>query len=202
MENSYLASLVYKQIQQDFVSLNMCDLERFFNSFRGDNRVLSFIRYYNRTVLDKERFDFGEFKHQWAIQGMTKEVIDYFDSNYDNFKKEIIEEKNLKKFFIRYCCRVRKEASFCSKLFHTFLPDEIPPLDNPIKKMFHLQNEEFINSVFVVKIGYRMFSKNHTDKIESIRALLSKPQFKYLRVNELSDLRILDMYYWLKNREK
>lgn len=201
MENSYLVSLVHQQILQDFKSLKMYELERLLNGIREDNRVISFIRYYNRTVLDKERFDFGEFKHQWAIQGMNKEVIDYFNSNYDNFKKEIIGEKNLNKFFIRYCCRVRKEASFCSKLFHTFLPDEFPPLDNPIKKLFHLQNEDFIKSVFIMKNGYRTFSKNQTEIIKSIRTLLLKPQYKYLRGNELSDFRILDMYYWLKNRE-
>ena len=44
--------------------------------------------------------------------------------------------------------------------------------------------------------------KENQDKINLIKKLLSKPEFAYLRINELSDIRILDMYYWFKeNRE-
>ena len=111
-------------------------------------------------------------------------------------------EKNIRKFFEKYCCTVRKEASFCSKLFHTILPDEFPPVDNPIKNKFHLQKEEFIKSVLIIKLGYKLFIAENPDKIKLIRKLLSKPKFAYLRINELSDIRILDMYYWFKeNRE-
>jgi len=47
-----------------------------------------------------------------------------------------------------------------------------------------------------------MFIAENPDKITLIRELLSKPKFAYLRINKLSDIRILDMYYWFKeNRE-
>ena len=32
----------------------------------------------------------------------------------------------------------------------------------------------------------------------TIKKLLSKQKYAYLRINELSDIRILDMYYWFK----
>ena len=36
-----------------------------------------------------------------------------------------------------------------------------------------------------------------------LRNILSKNKFSYLRIKELSDIRILDMHYWFKeNREK
>jgi hypothetical protein len=191
------------QIKKDFDTLNEFELEESFEKFTEDRRTLSFIEYYNRTVLDKEKINFGEFKRQWAIQGMTRQVFNFFEENFDRLRKEILIEKNINKFFENYCCTVRREASFCSKLFHTILPDEFPPLDNPIKKKFKLQNEEFLLSVLIIKLGYKKFFEENHDKIDLIRSVLSKPKFAFLRVSELSDIRILDMYYWFKeNREK
>ena len=198
-----MAVIIKNQIKKDFEYLNEFDLERFFDSFSSDKRTLSFIKYYNRTVLDKEPLDFGEFKHLWAIQGMKTETIKYFNDNLDAFKNEITEERNIKKFFLNHCCTDRKESSFCSKLFHTILPHEFPPLDNPIKKRFKLQNEDFIRSILILKLAYNLFFEENSDKIHRIRRLLNKLKFAYLRVVELSDIRILDMYYWFKeNREK
>ena len=196
------ANFVKIQIEKDFNALNEFELEQFFEKFKDDKGTLSFLEYYNKTALDKEKIDFGEFKRQWAIQGMTREVFKFFSDNFEKLKEEIKKERDIKKFFEKYCCRVRKEASFCSKLFHTILPDEFPPVDNPIKKKFHLQKEEFIKSVLIIKLGYKLFIAENPDKITLIRKLLSKPKFAYLRINELSDIRILDMYYWFKeNRE-
>ena len=96
----------------------------------------------------------------------------------------------------------KSPSSFCSKLFHTVLPNEFPPVDNPIKNRFNLQNEDFIDSVLIIKKGYELFLEDNQDKIHLIKGVLSKPKFAELRVNELSDIRILDMYYWFKeNRE-
>ena len=196
------ANSVKIQIEKDFNALDESELEEFFKKFKDDNRTLSFLEYYNKSVLDKEKINFGEFKRQWAIQGMTREVFNFFTENFDKLKEEIKKERDIKTFFEKYCCTVRKEASFCSKLFHTILPDEFPPVDNPIKKKFHLQKEEFIKSVLIIKREYQLFIKENQDKINLIKKLLSKPEFAYLRINELSDIRILDMYYWFKeNRE-
>lgn len=196
------ANFVKIQIEKDFKALNEFELEKFFETFKEDKRTLSFLDYYNRTALDKEKIDFGEFKRQWAIQGMTKQVFNFFSDNFVKLKEEIQKERDIKNFFEKYCCTVRREASFCSKLFHTILPDEFPPVDNPIKRKFNLQKEEFIKSVLIIKLGYKLFIKENPDKVDLIRKLLLKPKFAYLRINELSDIRILDMYYWFKeNRE-
>lgn len=205
MEDNFESKVnaVKQQIEEDFKNLNEKELETFFEQFKNDRRTVSFLEYYNRTVLDKERINFGEFKRQWAIQGMTKEVFNYFNNNFDKLKIEIQTEKNIQKFFKEHCCTVRNEASFCSKVFHTILPKEFPPVDNPIKnKRFHLK-DDLIQSVLIIKQGYELFIKKNQDKMQLIRRVLSKPKFAYLRVNELSDIRILDMYYWFKeNREK
>ena len=196
------ANFVKVQIEKDFSAFDKSELEQFFKKFEKDNRTCSFLKYYNKTVLDKEKINFGEFKRQWAIQGMTRKVFDSFTNNFDKRKEEIKKEKDIKMFFKKYCCTVRREGSFCSKLFHTILPDEFPPVDRAIKTKFRLQNEEFIKSVLIIKQGYGLFIKENQDKIDLFRKLLSKPKFAYLRINELSDIRILDMYYWFKeNRE-
>jgi len=197
------ANLVKIQIKKDFNAIDKTELETFFDKFKDDKRTLTFLGYYNKTVLNKKKIDFGEFKRQWAIQGMTKEVFNFFSDNFERLKNEIKKERDIKTFFEKYCCEVRKEASFCSKLFHTILPNEFPPVDNPIKKKFQLQKEEFINAVLIIKRGYKLFIEENSDKIDLIRRILSKPKFAYLRIDELSDIRILDMYYWFKeNREE
>ncbi len=69
------ANSVKSIIERDFNALDTSDLEEFLEKFMRDRRTISFIEYYNRTVLDKQRIDFGEFKHQWAIQGMPSTCL-------------------------------------------------------------------------------------------------------------------------------
>ena len=194
---------IKKSLSEEFKFHSSSYHDNLFSSFTLDSRTLSFIKYYNRTVLDKERIIFGEFKHQWAIQGMTGVVIKYFDDNYDALRNEILEEKNIKRFYLRHCISVRKEASFCSKLFHTHLPNDFPPLDNPIRNRFNLEKEEFIKSVLIVRDAYKQFIEDNGVYIKMVRSILSNPKYNYLRVSELSDIRVIDMYLWFKeNRQK
>ncbi len=198
------ANFVKVQIENDFKNLNVLDLEYFFDKFTKDRRTISFLEYYNRTVLDKEKINFGTFSYQWALH-LPVAFYTKFDKKYDLIVDEIKNKKNIKDFYLRFCIDElgKKRGSFCSKLFHTVLSFEFPPVDNPIKNKFHLRKEDFIYSVLIIKEGYGLFIKENRDKIISIRKLLSKPKFAYLRINELSDIRILDMYYWFKeNREK
>lgn len=193
---------IKKKIEEDFSEFDEQEFEDFFDKFKENKRTIKFIEYYNKTVLDKERIKFSEFKYQWAIQGMTKEIFGYFDKNHDKLKGEITKKKNIRTFFKKYCTKKRREGSFCSKLFHTFLPSEFPPVDNPIREYFGLQREDFIDDVLIIKKGYELFIKGNPKIINLIRKVLSKSKFFYLRANELSDIRILDMYYWLEGSRK
>jgi hypothetical protein len=57
--------------------------------------------------------------------------------------------------------------------------------------------------VLILKRGYELFITENQGILSLIRKILSKDKFSYLRVKELSDMRILDMYYWFKgNRMK
>jgi len=197
------AVLVKKKIEEDFRELNEQEIENFFDNFRNDKRTLSFIKYYNKTVLDKTKIKFSEFSYQWALH-LTKKFYTYFNENYDSLINEIRNKRDIRDFHNRFCIdNLRKRrGSFCSKLFHTILPSEFPPVDNAIRKRFNVQNEDFITSVLIIKRGYELFIKENSELINLIRKILSKSKFSYLRINELSDIRILDMYYWFKeNRE-
>ena len=196
------ALVVKRLIENDIVTLTAKDLDDFFTKSLADNRTVSFTNYYNRTVLDKETINFGEFKQQWAIQGMKRHIYQAFDKHFDERKQEIIREKDIKNFFNKYCRIERNEAAFCCKLFHTVLPNEFPPLDNPIRKHFKLQRIDFIESLFIIKKAYELFIDDNKDKIQMIRDNLSKNKFKIFRISELSDFRLLDMYYWLKISRK
>ncbi|VVB82415.1 Uncharacterised protein [uncultured archaeon] len=194
--------LVKKQIEKDFSKLNARKIENFFEKFLKDKRNKDFIDYYNRTVLNEEKIDFGEFKSQWGIQGMKKTFYSFFNKNYKKLQKEIIKERDIKKFFEKYCCKERNEYTFCTKLFHTILPREFPPVDNAIRNKFGLQEEEFMESVLIIKKAYEKFIDKNPKKIEAIREVLSQSKFDYLRPERLSDIRILDMYYWFNENHK
>ena len=207
MKNIELAaSQVEKIIEDEFNNLTKQDFETFFDKFQSDSRTLSFIKYYNETVLDKTKISFKEFRHQWALHFTTPFYV-YFDANYNTIINEIRKKKNIRDFHDKFCTDrsgkiERKQGSFCSKLFHTVLPLEFPPIDNPIRKKFNLQKEDFIMSVLIIKRGYELYIKDNSKIINLIRTILLKNKFSYLRINELSNIRILDMYYWFKeNRE-
>ena len=194
------AELVKTILINDFSNINTIktDIDEFIN----DKRTLKFIEYYNKIVLDHERIKFGTFKALWAIQGMTKEVYTYFDTNFDKIKEEIICTKNIETFFEKHCCKEREEAIFCCKLFHVILPNEFPPIDNPIIKHFKIDKEHKITAYKIIKNGYELFIKEKTNKMKDLRDLLSNKNYNYLRTNELSDFRILDMIYWFKLNRK
>lgn len=200
---------VKEKIKEDFQNLNERQLEYFFDKFISDP-TFSFIKYYNKTILDREKIDFKEFvsPKNWAIRGIDKETIEYFNKNYDKLKEEITREKDISKFFETHCYRkrkngrIRREGSFCSKLFHTFLPQEFPPVDSNIRKHFDLKDDNFIKDVLLVKEEYQQFIKKNPEIIRKIRIILSKDKFFELRAKELSDVRILDMYYWFKNKNE
>tara|TARA_B100002003_G_scaffold20706_1_gene17155 strand:+ start:365 stop:847 length:483 start_codon:yes stop_codon:yes gene_type:complete len=150
-----LAVQVWVNIELEFDNLNKQQIESFFDKFRHDKRTLSFIEYYNRTVLDKEKIQFREFKYQWSLHFTTKFYTD-FDLNYDKLIDEIWNKKNIKEFYDNYCIdnygkRKTRQGSFCSKLFHTILPSEFPPIDTAIRNRFDLQGKEFITSVLIIK---------------------------------------------------
>jgi hypothetical protein len=76
-------------------------------------------------------------------------------------------------------------------------------LDNPIRNRFNLGKEEFIKRVIIVKEAYKQFIEDNGIYIKRVRAILEEPRYSYLRVSELSDIRIIDMYFWFKeNRQK
>ena len=92
----------------------------------------------------------------------------------------------------------RNEVVFCSKLFHTILPCEYPPVDRRILEEFELSSA--IGNVLIVKKAYENSIKDrgNKNKLDIIRKVLSKDKFSEFRVDKLSDMRILDMFYWYR----
>jgi len=201
------AEIIEKKIKMDFQSINIIEK---IDKFEKDNRTRTFIDYYNSIVLDRKKIQFGTFIKQWAIRGMTKECYTYFDENFNKLKKEIIEKKDICSFYIQYCCKnceynkncLRNEFIFCCKLFHVILPNDFPPIDNAIMKYFGLNNNDKMNSYKIIKYAYELFINNNKEQIKKIKEGLSNKKYDYIRINELSNYRILDMVYWfLLNRE-
>ena len=110
-----------EKIEEDFKSLDGRKLEAFFDKFISDKRF-SFIKCYNKTVLDKEKIDCREFisSRNWAIRGMPKETVEYFNKNYDILRKEILQEKDIVVFFEAYCCGKSKWVNGVNSIFSQF----------------------------------------------------------------------------------
>ena len=188
---------VCKIIEKDFEDYDSEKLIKLFREYLKDKRSKDFNEYYNQTVLDKEKINFGTFSNKWALH-LRRNHIDYLNKNYELLKKEIIEKKDINLFYQKFGIdkNGRRNKSFCCKLFHTFLPDEFIPLDNPIRDHFKLRKFDFLLCEEIIRIGYLMFiSKNH-EKIKLVRDVLFSDEFKFFRVKELSDIRLLDMIYW------
>jgi hypothetical protein len=197
------AEIVNNIIETDFQSFNEENIEKLIDGFMEDKRTITFINYYNSIVLDQAKINFGTFKSKWAIRGMTKEVYSYFNDNFVELRHEIISKKDICSFYQNHCCKIRHEAIFCCKLFHVLLPNEFPPIDNNIIRYFKLKNKNKIISYQIIKYGYELFINRNQHKLEKIRKLLSKNKYKYIRINDLSNYRIIDMIYWFKlNRQK
>jgi len=199
--------LIEKKIKDDLNNLDEEKIESFFDEFKKD-KDFSFIEYYNKTVLDKERISFGEFVswRNFAIRGMPRTVYNYFDENYGKIIEEIKRERNIEKFFSKYCKKgnkitnsKRNEVAFCSKLFHTILPDEYPPVDSRVRERFReCRLPSGMVGVLIIKKAYKnsIKDKDNKDKLDIIKEVLSKKKFSEFRAGELSDMRILDMLYW------
>ena len=192
------ATIVSQTIEKDFQSLIDNNFENILGKFINDKRVKCFIEYYNKIVLDHDKINFGTFKAKWAIQGMTKEVYNDFNKFfYDERKNIIIKEKDIDSFYIKCCCKKRKELIFCCKLFHVILPDLFPPIDNQIIKHFGLSNKNKIDSYKIIKRGYDLFLEKNEEKLNQIKLALTKEEYRYIRINELTNYRIIDMIYWV-----
>ena len=187
------------RVEKDFSSFTDERIRYFFSQFFATTKAKNFVFFYNRIVLDKQPFDFGEFNNRWAIRMSTK-AREIFDTKYEELKKEIIEQKNIQTFYEKYCCNERKEAIFCCKLFHCVLPNEFPPVDNNIIAYFAhhtgLNHNDKIAAYSLIRAGYLLFLSNNKDRITKVKQALSDPKYRFLRLNESYDFRILDAIYW------
>jgi len=198
---------VNKIIEEDFKIYNKEKLTKLFREYFEDKRSIDFIKYYNKTVLDKEKINFGMFSNKWALH-LRKTHIDYLDKNHELLKKEILNRKDIYSFYKNFGIdkEGRRNKSFCCKLFHSFLPNEFIPLDNPIRNHFKLKNFDSDHHLWCEKIirrGYSMFISKNKKKIKLIKEVLSNKEFEFFRIKELSGLRLMDMIYWfVLNRAK
>ncbi|MCL4378734.1 MAG: hypothetical protein M1409_10245 [Actinobacteria bacterium] len=55
-----------------------------------------------------------------------------------------------------------------------------------------------MESYLIVKKAYELFIKDNKHQIQMMRDILNKPSFKIFRIAEVSDLRLIDMFYWFK----
>ncbi|MBU0472462.1 MAG: hypothetical protein KKF65_07575 [Nanoarchaeota archaeon] len=210
-EQEKLSNLVCLIIEKQFKEFDESKLNELFRGYLSDKRSVTFTNYYHETVLDKQKINFGTFSYQWALH-LRKKHIEYLDENYELIRKKILEEKDIYSFFRQYGIDQdgRQNKSFCCKLFHTFLPKEFIPLDNPIMKNFKTEIKKknkitemhFLEWEDVIRHEYIQFSSKNKSKINLIIKLLLKKEFSFFRVNELSDIRLLDLIYWYNLNRK
>jgi len=211
MNDKDLSDIVSEIIKKQFNELNEKKLIILFKGYLLDKRSVSFTEYYHKTVLDKQKIKFGTFSYQWALH-LRKKHIEFLDKNYGLIKKKILGKKDIHSFYRKFGIDLygRKNKSFCCKLFHTFLPHEFIPLDNPITNNFKteiknirkIRNIDFLEWEDIIRNGYLKFASRNKSKIKLIRKVLSRKEFSFFRVDELSDIRLLDLMYWYNLNRK
>ena len=186
------------------------DVLIFFNTFinygAGDKRksTLPFINWYNNIVLNQEPFNFKQFNYQWRLH-----LSDTFCNalgDYHSIKNEIKNNRDIQEFYNNHCINntrlgsTRHESSFCSKIFHTFIPNEFPPVDSYVRKSFgfNINKSWGIDEIEIIKDGYNLYNKEYPATINLIKNVLSNNEHlnQILRPNELSNVRIIDMCFW------
>ncbi len=189
------AKKVKEKIEEDISSKNLNEIENCFNYFLNE-KELNFIKYYNSTVLKRKKINFREFSNQWGLR-LSKNFYTDFDNECDKRMSEIREKKDIVGFYIRYCIpdKGKIQHSFCSKLFHTILPKEFPPVDSKLIDRFKLGGESYILRILIIKKAYEDYIRDNKDKINEIKYVLSKPKFSKLQIDKISDIRIIDMFY-------
>jgi len=182
-----------KEKIEEVIKKNLSEIEDCFNYFLND-KELNFIKYYNSTVLEGMKIDFGEFSKQWGLR-LRKAFYADFDKERDKRINEIREKEDIVDFYISYCIPKKGniQHSFCSKLFHTILPDKFPPVDSNLRNVFKLQNESYILSILIIKKAYEDYIRDNKDKINEIQGILRK--FELLQIDKISDIRVIDMFY-------
>jgi len=169
-------------------------------------------RFYNTITLDKDRSEknfFQTFKSKYSLQFISNKYLSYLARNKGDIENLIETGKHVdlfEKYFANALATkdTRKElASFYSKLLHTYCPEDYPALDNPIKKYLGLKKEGFVVSIGIIRNAYARYSSEKSSKISEIRDILKQKASEALRVDELSDQKILDMVFWtIANSEK
>lgn len=186
---------VKEKIEEDINSKNLSEIEDCFNYFLND-KELNFIKFYNSTVLGREKIKFREFSKQWVLR-LGKNFYTDFDNEYDERINEIKKKRDIVGFYITYCMPEGENVqhSFCSKLFHTILPEEFPPVDSKLREKFHLLNENYLLSILIIQKAYEDYIRDNKDKINKIREILSQKKFELLQIYKISNIRIIDMFY-------
>jgi hypothetical protein len=189
------AEKVKEKIEED-INSNLNMIEDCFSHFlNGKER--KFIEYYNSTVLKGGKINFREFSKQWVLR-LSKDFYADFENDYEKRIDEIRNKRDIIDFYISYCIpkEGRTQHSFCSKLFHTIIPDKFPPVDSKLRKEFGLINENYLLSILIIKKAYKDYIRDNKDKIEKIREkLFRQKKFGILQINEISSIRIIDMFY-------
>jgi|GEM_PF-2556742 len=171
-----------------------------FSYFLNNKKEMKFIDYYKKTVLEKDKINFVNFRNQWGLQRANKDFYvnfnKVFGKEYDKGISEIREKKDIVGFYVTYCMPEGEnvQGSFCSKLFHTIFPEEFPPVDRNLRNTFKLQNESFILAILIIKKGYKEYIQDNENKFKHIRDVLPNEKFNELKINKISNIRIIDMF--------
>jgi len=213
---TYIARLVEdikKKISEQINICNINDLAKDVVKRHSAPRASDFHLYYQRILSNEEHMlttpkFFHEFKRQYGLQGVDNEFLELLDQD----KKEILEmihAKNLTCLYWDYFAkakikyrdekRERNLGSFFTKLIHTFLPNEFSPIDNPVRDYFGLKRESFYIAFISISRAYREWTAENIGVMQELRTALSRYDEKnILRINKVSDIKILDLVFWYK----
>jgi hypothetical protein len=174
------------------------------------NKALSFINYYNglnlpinQNTINLPNF-FSEFRNKYGLRfdhGYTQ-----FLQNNSNNIYNLFQANNLFKIYEYYfenapitkngIQTTQKQKVPFSKLLHLLEPSKYAPVDNDILKYFGFGKTHFHTSYFILNEAYKDWISQNKQALLYIRRDLNIHDLSFagtIKVNNLSDIRILDL---------
>jgi hypothetical protein len=144
----------------------------------------------------------------YSLQGIDNSFLDQLEKEkiniHESFKKGQYFEIYQKHFYIakiKYgkSYKEKELGSFYSKLLSTLGPDEFTALDQPVKNYLGLGKESFIVAYSIINDCYRSTVAEKKIFFSEIRKRWKLKNTKNkTRIDNISDLKLIDLIMWYK----
>lgn len=204
---------IKKQIMAKLELINE-NFQSTLTEYWNNSRARDFHKYYLevtgnlKTLKDDKLTIISGLKKNYSIQVMSQDNLQEMARNL-NKMIELVNDEGYLQLYIGHFSKIkvvtkgnkilcRNQASFYTKFMHTVSPAKFAAMDSYVREYFNLKEEGFLFSYFLINDCYLEWASKNKTVLNKIRTDLKQIPC----IETISDLKILDMYFWQKGYEK